>query len=136
MIEAQEKVLPLYSHCGEHVGTISLARALRGAESGEVELRRKGSGRKSRITAAWRKLIRPYRPARTITVTEVENNALDYQGAMLSPTDSIHAIQRAVAKVRVWPEIHDHKSPTVSAGVAIGVFCQYPPAEERYITFA
>ncbi len=72
----------------------------------------------------------------TLTMSDVEKNALDYQGSVISAKDSIRAIDRASNKVKVWPEIHDHKSPTVSAGKAIGVFCQYPPPEERYITFA
>ena len=66
----------------------------------------------------------------TLTMSDVEKNALDYQGSVISAKDSIRAIDRDSKKIKVWPEIHDHKSPTVSAGKAIGVFCQYPPPEE------
>lgn len=86
------------------------------------------------------KMLAPMRTPKTspctITCSEVEKNAVVRDGGMIHAKDSIRALDAAAAKVRVWPEIHDHKSPTVSAGVAIGVFCQYPPAEERYITFA
>lgn len=86
------------------------------------------------------KMMAPMRTAKTspctITCSEVEKNAVVHEGAVIHAKDSIRALDAASAKVKVWPEVHDHKSPTISAGVAIGVFCIYPPAVERVVTFA
>lgn len=45
-------------------------------------------------------------------------------------------IDRAMSKVEAWPETHDTKATVISAGKALGVFCPYPPMEERVVTFA
>lgn len=45
-------------------------------------------------------------------------------------------IDRAMSKVEAWPETHDTKATVISAGKAFGVFCLYPPMEERVVTFA
>lgn len=86
------------------------------------------------------KMMAPMRTAKTspctITCSEVEKNAAVREGGTIHAKDSIRALDAAAAKVRVWPEIHDSKAPTVSAGIAFGVFCVYPPVEDRVVTFA
>lgn len=44
-------------------------------------------------------------------------------------------IDRAMSKVEAWPATHDTKAPVISAGKALGVFCPYPPMEERHVTY-
>ena len=45
-------------------------------------------------------------------------------------------IDRAMTKVEEWGPTHDEKAAIVSAGVIYGVFCSWPPQEERVVTFA
>jgi hypothetical protein len=69
----QEKLLPLYSQTGHHIGTISLEKALIRAPEGEMGLRYKGRGRKARVTAAHEVFQKTaHRSATTITAREVE----------------------------------------------------------------
>lgn len=47
-----------------------------------------------------------------------------------------NSIDRAMSKVEAWPETHDNRNTVISAGVAYGVFCQWPQQPERIVTFA
>lgn len=72
----------------------------------------------------------------TITRSETENNAFVHEGVKLSAKDSIGALERAIAKIKAWPDVHDERATVISAGKALGVFCPYPKYQERVVTFA
>lgn len=79
----------------------------------------------------------PRRTTATITRGETENNAFVHEGVRLGPLDSIRALDAATAKVELWPKIHDKRNTVISAGVAYGVYCPWPPVEtEPYLNFA
>lgn len=120
MIEQQEKLLPFYDWNGKHLGTIRLDTARIRAEAGEVSLRIKGRGRKSRITAAHAIFVKPIRNSScTMTMRDVVNNAMGKAFSALGSTDSIRALERAQAKVDAWPDVHDTKAVCISAGQVI-----------------
>lgn len=120
MNDRQEKLLPLYDWNGKHLGTIRLETARVRAEAGEISLRIKGRGRKGRVTAAHVIYVKPQRiSACTMTMRDVVNNAFGQAFKALGPTDSIRALQTAIAKVEAWPDIHDTKAVCISAGRVI-----------------
>lgn len=120
MIEQQAKVVPFYDWNGKYLGTVRLQKAIEAAEAGDMTLRMKGRGRKSRITAAHQVYKRNARPsACTMTMRDVENNAFGQAFSALGPTDSIRALDRAIDKVQAWPEVHDTKAVCISAGRVI-----------------
>jgi hypothetical protein len=45
-------------------------------------------------------------------------------------------VDRAMSKVEEWPNAHDKRNTVISAGVAYGVYCPWPPTEECYLNFA
>lgn len=62
--------------------------------------------RKGRLSKVRLLRHRPYRPSTTITADESEKNAMFENGLRLSPRESIASFERAVQKIKVWPEVH------------------------------
>ena len=127
MNEKKDKLLPLYSFNGEHLGTISLVQAYAAAENNEATLSWKGRGRKARVTAVHLQQPRKqcYRSATTLTAWDVENNAFVQAFANkahlpLSAKDSMRALDEAENKVKAWPEVHDDRAVIVCAGTVHG----------------
>jgi hypothetical protein len=82
-------------------------------------------------------LLRSERPSPcTLTKSDAENNAMVHNGARIEENQSIRSLDRAANKVAAWPSVHDSKATVVSAGTVYGVFCPFPPMEERVVTFA
>jgi hypothetical protein len=133
-MQPQDKLLPLYAHSGLHIGTITLDKALTTAAAGECSLSWKGQGRKARITAV--KLSRrnlTYRPAQTLTLTDVENNAFAQprkseagRQLILAESDSIRALDRATNKVEAWPDVYDDQNVVICAGKIHGASIMRP----------
>jgi hypothetical protein len=122
----QEKLLPLYSQTGHHIGTITTERALIRAADGQVSLRYKGRGRKARVTAAHEIFQKTAsHSGTTITAREVELFALIQAAGKyhlpLSSNDTIRSLNRTEDKLGAWPEIHDDRAVIICAGQAHGV---------------
>src|SRR5438067_8104638 len=117
----QEKLLPLYSHYGAHIGTIALEKALASASAGDVSLRYKGRGRKARVTAVHVIFQRPIRYSScALSAIDTENNGLAQTYSALGDSDSIHDLERSTSKVEAWAEIHDDRAVVVCAGKVYG----------------
>lgn len=133
-MQPQDKLLPLYAYSGVHIGTITFDKALTTAAAGECSLNWKGQGRKARITAVRlerRKLT--YRPAQTLTLTDVENNAFaqarfteDGRQLILDAKDSIRSLDRATNKVEAWPDVYDGQNVVICAGKIHGASIMRP----------
>jgi hypothetical protein len=73
----------------------------------------------------------------TLTLSDMQHNALGKAFNYLGPTDSIRAIERASAKVDAWPAEHDDRAAVISGGKAYGVFCPWPPNKDlQLVNFA
>lgn len=70
------------------------------------------------------KLLSPQRLERnsacTLTMSDVQNNAFGQHFKALGPTDSIRALDRAIDKVAVWPQIYDERNVIICAGKVYG----------------
>lgn len=70
----------------------------------------------------------------TITLSDMQHNALGKAFKWLGSTDSIRALERATAKIDSWPTEHDDQAVVISAGKAFGVFCPWPPIQDLQLT--
>ena len=94
--------------------------------------------KKERLTDI--KLLQPERAKDsspcTLTLSDMQNNALGKYFNWLGSTDSIRAIERATAKVDAWPEEHDEKAVIISAGEVHGAAFYCPWPRNQNLSFA
>ena len=114
-MDIQEKQVPLYACTGEHIGSISVEKAMSAAQCFDMSLRFKGRGRKSRITAAYLSERKPTFsvPKATLSMGDMLKNAEGHADAAARRN---LGVCNAMAKVRQWPLTFDEKNVGVCAG--------------------
>lgn len=126
--------VPLYSVNDYVLRSITIRDAFALLDEGKVGPVK--NTRREIVGVQLKQLERNERPSScSLTRSDAEKNSVVRVGAKIAASDSIAALERAVAKVEAWPSVHDTKAVVISAGRALGVIlCS--SVEERVVTFA